>query len=132
MSPDPPGQPEARRWLSKAADDLRACDVDLDAVPPLLEDALFHCQQAVEKALKAFLIRHSQPFRRTHDIAELAVLCVALDSSVEAVVVPAAPLTEYNSAFRYPDTREDPSRQEADEARAIAGRVCDAIIARVG
>ena len=36
-------------WLEKAAIDLRSGRVDLDADPPILGDALFHCQQAVEK-----------------------------------------------------------------------------------
>ena len=36
------------------------------ADPPLLEDALFHCQQAVEKVLKALLTWHDEPFRKTH------------------------------------------------------------------
>jgi len=105
--------------------------VDLAAIPPLLEDALYHCQQAAEKALKGFLVMHSQPFRRTHDIGELAALCVELDASLQAAVAPAAPLTEYNSAFRYPDTRDRPSQAEANDARAIAGHVCDAIDALV-
>lgn len=43
---------ETREWLLKAALDFRGARIDLDANPPLLEDALFHCQQAVEKALK--------------------------------------------------------------------------------
>ena len=46
---------DTRAWLSKAEADLRGATVDLAADPPLLEDALFHCQQAAEKALKAFL-----------------------------------------------------------------------------
>jgi len=43
-----------RGWLGKAANDLRGARIDLDAVPPLIEDALFHCQQAAEKAIKDF------------------------------------------------------------------------------
>ena len=31
-------------WLQKAAKDLRAAEVDLAVSPPLIEDALFHCQ----------------------------------------------------------------------------------------
>ncbi len=46
---------EVRAWLKKADDDLRGAQVDLAAAPPLIEDALFHCQQAAEKAMKAFL-----------------------------------------------------------------------------
>ena len=52
---DPAIVEDVRAWLAKAAADLRAGEVDLAASPPLLEDVLFHCQQAAEKALKAFL-----------------------------------------------------------------------------
>jgi HEPN domain-containing protein len=41
---------EVRAWLQKAQNDLRGADIDLAASPPLIEDALFHCQQAAEKA----------------------------------------------------------------------------------
>jgi HEPN domain-containing protein len=54
-----------RGWLSKAANDLRGAHIDLDADPPLIEDALFHCQQAAEKSLKAFLTSHDRPFKKT-------------------------------------------------------------------
>jgi|AP95_1055475.scaffolds.fasta_scaffold110656_2 HEPN domain-containing protein len=131
MRRESPTHQEARRWLAKAWDDLRACDVDLAASPPLLEDALYHCQQAVEKALKGFLVWYAQPFRRTHDIAELAALCVELDSGLEGSIAPAAPLTEYSSAFRYPSAREKPSRIEAENARGIAAHVLDTIDARL-
>lgn len=51
-------QPEkaaaVRGWLSKAADDLRGARIDLDANPPFIEDALFHCQQAAEKLSRGF------------------------------------------------------------------------------
>jgi HEPN domain-containing protein len=50
MSPDKLA--EARGWLTKAKEDLRGAEVDLGASPPLSGDALFHCQQAAEKALK--------------------------------------------------------------------------------
>ena len=53
MPPDMPPEKmaEVRSWFQKAANDLRGADIDLAALPPLIiEDALFHCQQAVEKA----------------------------------------------------------------------------------
>jgi HEPN domain-containing protein len=31
----------------------------------------FHCQQAVEKYVKAILVRHRVEFRKTHDIGQL-------------------------------------------------------------
>jgi hypothetical protein len=39
---------DTRAWLAKAAEDIRAAEVGLSADPPLLSDALFHWQQAVE------------------------------------------------------------------------------------
>ncbi len=73
MSPDKFS--EIRGWLVKALDDVRGAEVDLAANPPLSGDALFHCQQAVEKALKGFLTFHDRPFRKTHDLDELATAC---------------------------------------------------------
>ena len=43
---------EVRGWPVKALDDLRGAEVDLAASPSLSGDALFHCQQAVEKVVK--------------------------------------------------------------------------------
>ena len=54
MSPEAERAAECREWMSKVATDLRGAQIDLAVTPPLLEDALFHCQQAVEKAFKAF------------------------------------------------------------------------------
>mgnify|MGYP001563583143 CR=1 FL=1 len=45
---------ETRAWFAKSRFDLRCAEADLQAVPPLVEDVLFHCQQAAEKAMKGF------------------------------------------------------------------------------
>jgi HEPN domain-containing protein len=52
-------------------------DKDMLAAETLVEKAelsgetVFHCQQAVEKYLKAFLTRNNISFRKTHDLEEL-------------------------------------------------------------
>ena len=46
---------EVQAWMQKADNDLRGAQIDLQANPALIEDALFHCQQAAKKAMKAFL-----------------------------------------------------------------------------
>ena len=41
--PDESGRhAETQAWLAKASTDLRAAEHDLHAIPPLLEDSLFH------------------------------------------------------------------------------------------
>ena len=114
---------EVGAWLSRAREDLRAASVGLDVSPPLLSDAAFHCQQAVEKALKALLTWHAEPFRNTHDIGELAVVSLAHEPSMEGLLRTAAPFTEYAWRFRHPGEPFEPDRVELDAALTIAREV---------
>ena len=75
---DPARVAEARAWVVRAARDLRAAEHEFHAVPPLLDDIVFHCQQAAEKALKGFLTWHERPFRRTHSLEELGEQCLTV------------------------------------------------------
>lgn len=128
MSPEAERAAEAREWLSKAALDVRGAQIDLAATPPLLEDALFHAQQVVEKSLKAFLVWHDVAFRKTHSLEELGRSCSAIDPTLVDLVDEAAPLTEYAWAFRYPGAASTPERREAEAALALARRVCAAVV----
>jgi HEPN domain-containing protein len=121
---------EVSAWLTRARQDLRAAEVDLQADLPLLGDAAFHCQQAVEKALKGLLALHGHPFRKTHDIGELAVACLEHEPSLEPLLRRSAPLTEYAWRFRYPGEVFEPERAEVDEALGVARRVVDEVAAR--
>jgi len=61
------------QWLEKAAADFDAAE-QLSAQGGRFPEIVgFHCQQAVEKYLKALLVRHQVEFPKTHDIAK--VLC---------------------------------------------------------
>jgi HEPN domain-containing protein len=52
----PPEQiEEIRAWLVKAVRDLEAAKLLVEAEEPLLDIAVYHCQQSMEKALKGFL-----------------------------------------------------------------------------
>jgi HEPN domain-containing protein len=67
MPHDPARIADTKSWLARAADDLEAAERLLKA-PALFGAAVFHCQQAAEKALKGFLAWHDTPFRKTHDL----------------------------------------------------------------
>jgi HEPN domain-containing protein len=122
---------ETRAWLEKATEDLAAAALDLGANPPLCGDAAFHAQQAVEKALKAFLTWRGREFRKTHNLIELGQEVAELDHDLEPLLRQAAPLTEYAWKFRYPGDPERPSQQEAEAVLAIARRVHDALLERL-
>ena len=57
--PDP-----AKDWLAKAENDLASAKVLGSAPSPLLDTAIYHCQQAGEKALKSVLARKGKPIQK--------------------------------------------------------------------
>jgi HEPN domain-containing protein len=119
---------DARAWLAKAAADLRAADLEIGARDSgLLGDVTFHAQQAAEKALKALLAWHDQPFRKTHSIDALGQACVAIEPGLKIVIDPAVPLTEYAWKYRYPGDVSEPTREEAESAVRIARALVEAI-----
>ena len=91
-----------REWLDRARQDLRSAEVLLDADPPLLQDAAFHCQQTVEKAIKGFLSHHDWRFERTHVMRYLIDPCVDLDGDFARWRDAAESMTDYAVQMRYP------------------------------
>jgi HEPN domain-containing protein len=122
---------EVREWLERARDDLREAEHDLAAASPLVRGAVFHSQQAAEKALKAFLAAYERPFPRTHDLDELGIAVVALDSTLAAVVDRGKDLTPYAWRFRYPGAPLGPTEVEARQALTLARDVYEAIVSRL-
>jgi len=66
MTPDEWLLDETRRWVRHSSQDMRAAE---KCAPELPAPALFHCQQAAEKRLKAFLTGNQTAFRKTHELA---------------------------------------------------------------
>jgi len=46
---------EVQQWLIKSEHDLQAAQLLFDSQASLLDVVVYHCQQAVEKALKGYL-----------------------------------------------------------------------------
>jgi HEPN domain-containing protein len=128
MQSDPVRQEDTRAWLTKAAKDLRSAENGFSAYPPLLEDVVFHCQQAIEKTLKGFLTWNDIPFRKTHSLEEIGRQCTNIEPAFEEVVDEAAPLTEYAWKFRYPGGVEEPTKEEAEEALKIAHKIQEKVL----
>jgi HEPN domain-containing protein len=92
-----------RAWLLKARDDLAAARKLAAAPDRYLEIAVYHCQQAAEKAVKGFLVFHDYRYAKTHDIEALVKEATAFESGFASWDTAAASLTEYATATRYPD-----------------------------
>ena len=60
-----------RDWLARAGRDLRSARLLAAADDPPLDIAIYHCQQAAEKSIKAWLQGQDVPFPKTHDLLAL-------------------------------------------------------------
>ncbi len=81
--------------------------------------------------MKAFLVWHDVPFRKTHYLKEVGDACVELDATLKEMVSRAVPLTEYAWKFRYPGEPVAPSRKEVESAFALATDLYKAVLARL-
>ena len=119
-----------RSWLTKASRDLRSARVLGSDENALLDTAVYHCQQAAEKAVKAFLIYRGVTPDKTHDIRNLTVQAAAFEPRFHDLVHSAAALTPYAWEFRYPaDLVETcPTREEFEEALRQAQEIYDFVL----
>ena len=104
---------QARNFLSIASRDYRAlCGME---DPEVFSSEIFgfHVQQAVEKALKAWLCILGIPFPRTHDLDELGALLEEAGQKIPKFLRALLEFTDFAVAFRYgafPDLEGDIDR----------------------
>lgn len=128
-----PHKEESLRWLTQAKDEFQDAD-DLRKRKRFYL-ALFHFQQAAEKALKAYLylkVKSIEVFY-THSIDDLLEMTVDVDSNFKEVAQ-AKKLDRYYIPTRYPNGLPGgvPSRyfddpKEAKEAMELAKRVIELV-----
>jgi len=58
-------------WLSLAEKDLKAAQIIVERDDDLTNVVCFHCQQCLEKLLKASLIANNEDVPRTHNLLKL-------------------------------------------------------------
>lgn len=128
---DPKRREEAGEWLRYAAEDLDAAEILLRPAVPKPKQALFHAQQAVEKALKAFLLWSGRPYPLTHSLPVLLDQCAVLDSGLRPDIQPALWLTQFSVRFRYPGEPEEPAVEDAEKGIEDARQAVAAISKRL-
>lgn len=99
----------ARQWMTKAANDLLNADNNLKAETIPLDTVCFHCQQAAEKLLKAFLVGKGRTYPITHDLLAILENILPINSEAERLRDDLALLTPYAVEVRYPDDFYMPS-----------------------
>jgi HEPN domain-containing protein len=119
-----------RDWLTRASHDLQAARTLAASSEPLLDVAIYHCQQAAEKAVKGWLQSQDDPFPKTHDIEDLTTQAARLNGAFTQFGASAAVLTPYVSAFRYPGGSDEPmpTSDQFNEALQLAQAIYDFVL----
>jgi HEPN domain-containing protein len=113
----------ALAWLRKADSDLANAELCLSA-EKALDTACFHCQQAAEKALKAYLIAKKVEFPFIHDLKRLLDYCSSVDPTFDALAEPSLRLTPFAVTTRYDDAFW-PEPEEVQDAVEMAKLIRD-------
>ena len=114
---EPPDHSQAsvEAWWECVAEDLGAMERDLQE-PPFVHDICFHAQQAVEKAIKAYMVAlGARRIPRTHNLLFLAESVTSLGGAALAEMDLVA-LNRFSVAPRYAER----PKIEPDEARRLA------------
>jgi len=106
---DPPDyRREARRWLGIVEEDI---DVALAAAGIARPGAsAYHVQQAAEKIFKGLLVLAGKPFRRTHDLEEIAEQVLLAYPEFEHQIKALRHLSDWGITYRYPGMEDAPER----------------------
>ena len=116
----PPDDP--REWLNRARSNLVLARASGEGL--YLEDLCFNLQQAVEKAIKALLIKHGVAFPYVHDIGELLILFADIGQSVPEIIRQSMRLTRFARFPRYPGLAPPIGEEEYREAWSLSRASC--------
>jgi HEPN domain-containing protein len=113
----------AAAWRAKAGHDLENARLLIVEQRRLLDIAAYHCQQAGEKSLKAYLTAKEQIFPKTHILEKLLDLCLPLEGAFESLRAGCEKLTPLADEFRCPGDAFDPTAEEAANALRMAEEI---------
>jgi len=112
-----------KKWVKKADNDIITAENLLKCKTIITDSVCFHCQQAVEKYLKAYLIYNQKYFEKTHDIERILELCSQINPDIYDQLEDSISLTGYSVDLRYPEEFYEPLVSEARDSLKIAKKV---------
>ena len=111
---------EIKEWIEKADHDLGSAKIIYLHLPDYFDTIAFHCQQAVEKYLKAMLIFNKIEFLRSHDLIYLLELLSRKIDIDESRFKKAFTLNNFGVQIRYPNKIIRLTKEELETAIQIA------------
>lgn len=123
---------EMTQWIIKGDHDLGTAKITFLHIPEYMDTVTFHCQQAVEKYLKSYLLFLSVPFKFTHDLVYLLDLICQKDDEFKNQYNTLAELQSYSVEVRYPNEIIFLTKEKVESALITAKEVRDLIVLKTG
>lgn len=92
----------ANEWINVANLDLESAKflMNMNSIP--FQIVCYHCQQAIEKYLKAYLAFNGNEILKTHDLLMLNKKCEEYDNSFKTIYKDCLETSDYAVHTRYP------------------------------
>jgi HEPN domain-containing protein len=97
---------EASEWITIADIDFDSAKILNEAVRRHYEIICYHCAQAVEKYLKAYLVYQNVIPEKTHNLPYLNNHCIIMDNDFQNIRTVCAFLNRFANDIRYPHQYE--------------------------
>ena len=110
-------------WFDKALKDLESAKIlfEHDGDNAIVS---FHCQQAIEKALKAFILRKKSNLIEGHSLVYLCKIAGNIEPDIKNFLKDCAFVNQFYIETRYPaDIPMDVDNEEARECLDIAEKI---------
>ncbi len=109
-----------KQWLYRANEDISVVDALSNQQTEFYTSTIcFHCQQAVEKFFKAFLVYNKVEFPKTHDVDFLLIKCKQINN-IDFEYIELKDLSDFGVDIRYPDDFYIPDLSETNQYIEIA------------
>ncbi|MHB8339502.1 MAG: HEPN domain-containing protein [Ignavibacteriaceae bacterium] len=109
-----------KSWIEKGDHDLGTAQITFIHIPKFRDTIAFHCQQAVEKYIKSYLLFLDIQFGRSHDLNYLLSLLIQKAEVENDLFDKASRLADFSVEIRYPDTTIELSDDDVKDAINIA------------
>jgi len=126
MTKDNPSLSRIKRSLSASAIELRAAGIVFLSDAPVHEDVIYHCEAAIENAMRAFLSLKRKDVVPNMTIKQMADACIETEPLLKKVVFKVILMKPYSKAAGFKS-----SAAEAKEAILIAEKMFQAVLERI-
>jgi len=115
---------DINKWIHFAQNDFDTALMASERFRPFIEVACYHCQQSVEKILKAYIIANTNTSIKDHILQNLLEKCRLYSADFDNFGKNCSDLSPYNTLGRYPSDIE-PTEYHMKKALKDAGEVLE-------